>query len=274
MSTSSVDVLRIERATRERGSDDVATEEPLQIRYGSGDGALRDLAITMRTPGNDFELSAGFVLSEGLIAQRSDLHSLTYCIDPHVDLEQRFNIVNVVLEHARAPTRELERHFTVASSCGVCGKAHLEALEMRGVQPVQSDLVVQEQTLRALPDALRAHQRVFSKTGGLHASALFTAAGEMEVLREDVGRHNATDKVIGWALMNGRLPATQSVLLVSGRSSFEIVQKAAVAGICMVASVSAPSSLAIETAKRFGITLVGFLRDGRFNVYTHPGRVL
>jgi FdhD protein len=253
--------------------DTLATEEPLEIRLRAG-GESRTVAITMRTPGNDFELAAGFLHNEGVLAGYDALLGISFCIDRDVDAEQRYNIVNVDLAARRLPALDgLERHFTTTSACGICGKANLEALEARGVEPVTSDAAIDAATIVALPDRLRAAQAVFARTGGLHAAALFETDGTLVAVREDVGRHNALDKLVGWALLQKRLPLERGVLFVSGRSSYEIVQKAVAARIPIVCSVSAPSSLAVDLARAFGVTLVGFVRGERFNVYAHERRV-
>jgi FdhD protein len=253
--------------------DELATEEPLEIRLVAG-GQRRTVAITMRTPGADFELAAGFLFGEGVIAGRDHIRRISYCTDRDVDAAQRYNIVNVELSRGGMPDlRQLERHFSTTSACGVCGKATLEALELRGCAAVPSGPEVDAEVVHGLPDALRAAQRVFSSTGGLHAAGLFTAEGELLGLREDVGRHNAVDKLVGWALLAGRLPLHGHVLMVSGRSSYEILQKAIVAGFPVVCAVSAPSSLAVDLAREFGLTLVGFLRERRFNLYAGDARI-
>lgn len=239
-------------------------------------GHAQSVAVTMRTPGADFELAAGFLFGEGILHSAADVATLSYCVDPDVDLEQRYNIVNVAL---RAPVaadlRGLERHFYTSSACGVCGKASIDALKVRAGAPLrEGQPTVAAAVIRALPEKLRQAQRLFESTGGLHAAALFTTDGEMLVLREDVGRHNAVDKVVGWGLLGDRLPFCDSVLVVSGRTSYEILQKAVAAGIPVVCAISAPSSLAVDVAKEFGVTLVGFLRGGRFNVYSGEARVL
>ncbi|HEV2361875.1 MAG TPA: formate dehydrogenase accessory sulfurtransferase FdhD, partial [Acidimicrobiales bacterium] len=260
--------------------DDVAVEEPLEIRVRTGsssDGDARSLAITMRTPGNDFELAAGFLHAEGLLADRTCLSSIKYCMDRDVDGEQLYNIVTVDLTaagDADAHIHRLERHFVTTSACGVCGRASLDALSERGLAPVRSELTVSRTVLSRLPDDLRSAQRVFAGTGGLHAAGLFDGNGGLLCAREDVGRHNAVDKVVGWALLEDRLPLAESVLLVSGRASYEILQKALAAGMPVVAAVSAPSSLAVDVATRYGLTLVGFLRGGRFNVYAGGSRIV
>jgi FdhD protein len=253
--------------------DRLATEEPLEIRLRAG-GESRTIAITMRTPGNDFELAAGFLHNEGILARHESLLGISFCIDRDVDAEQRYNIVNVDLAARTLPDLQtLDRHFTTTSACGVCGKANLDALEERGLESVASDIAIDAATIVELPDRLRAAQGVFAQTGGLHAAALFDAAGALSIVREDVGRHNALDKLVGSAFLAKRLPLDRSVLLVSGRASYELVQKAVAARIPIVCAVSAPSSLAVDLARRFGVTLVGFLRGSRFNVYAHPDRI-
>ncbi|MGH3443597.1 MAG: formate dehydrogenase accessory sulfurtransferase FdhD [Nitriliruptorales bacterium] len=252
--------------------DTLATEEPLEIRVLS-DGTVSTAAVTMRTPGADFELAAGFLHGEGIVGGPGDLQAISYCVDPDVDEEQRYNIVNVALAGSHADVGRLERHFTMTSACGVCGKASLDALELRGIPPVVSDVTVDTATLSALPERLSAAQTIFERTGGLHAAGLFTPDGELVAVREDVGRHNALDKLIGWALLDARLPLSDAVVLVSGRASFELLQKSVAAGVPVVCAVSAPSSLAVDVAERFGATLVGFLRGRRFNVYTNADRV-
>jgi FdhD protein len=253
--------------------DRVATEEPLEIRMRAA-GASRTVAITMRTPGNDFELAAGFLHNEGVLAGFDALRGISYCLDGSVPQDQQYNVVNVDLIASELPALDgLERHFTTTSACGVCGRAELESLELRGVEPLPAGVRIDATVLTALPERMRAAQGVFEKTGGLHAAGLFTLAGELVALREDVGRHNALDKLIGWALLQKRLPLDACVLLVSGRVSYELVQKALAARIPIVCAVSAPSSLAIDVARRFGVTLVGFLRGERFNIYTGEERV-
>jgi FdhD protein len=266
-STSRVRVLNVEDGARRRRSDRLATEEPMEIRVDEPGGEQRTIAVTMRTPGHDFELAAGFLLTEGLI-EPADLRGVRYCDVPRA--EQHYNVVTVAVGR---PLPDLaQRSFYTTSSCGVCGKASLEALDVQ-CAPVAPGPEVEPGVLTALPEELRRVQRVFDRTGGLHAAALFDAGGKLLTSREDVGRHNAVDKVVGAELMAGNLPLAGRILLVSGRASFEIVQKAAVAGIPIVAAVSAPSSLAVEAGERFGQTIVGFVRDGGANVYTHPERI-
>ena len=244
--------------------DEVAVEEPLEIRVETPTGAF-PLAVTMRTPGADLELAAGFLCSEGLVRSREDIVTLRHCMQ--VPRELRDNTVTVRL--TQAPTlaaAALARHFTVSSACGVCGLESLEALAARGVQPVRPT-PVRPDALVALPDRLREAQAVFATTGGLHASGLFNPDGTLLCAREDVGRHNAFDKVVGWSLMEDRLPLEGHTVVVSGRTSYELVQKAVSAGVGCLAGVSAPSSLAVQLAQRFGLTLVGFLRGERFVLY-------
>ena len=253
--------------------DSLATEEPMEIRLLRG-GARQTVAVTMRTPGADFELAAGFLYGEGLVKTPEDIAKISYCVDSDLDTEQQYNIVNVELRAGREyDLRPLERHFYTSSACGVCGKASLEQLELRGCPIVPPGPEVSAQTVYSLPGKLREAQGLFDATGGLHAAALFDAKGELLTLREDVGRHNATDKLVGWALLEGRLPLADHVVLVSGRSSFEILQKCLTAGVPIVCAISAPSSLAVDVARQFGITLVGFLRGGKFNVYAGFERV-
>jgi FdhD protein len=251
---------------RER-DDGLAAEEPLEIRAaGPGQEPVR-VAVTMRTPGHDFELAAGFLTTEGLLAP-GDVSAVAYCEDPGV---QRYNVVTV---RSRAPfdLKGAERNFFATSSCGICGKAALEAVSVR-CEPLTDPAEAGAATLASLPGAMRSAQPVFDRTGGLHAAGLFDTAGSLIALREDVGRHNAVDKVAGALALEGR-DGSGRILLVSGRLSFEIVQKAAVARVPIVCAVSAPSSLAVEAAEALGVTAVGFLRAGGFNIYAHPGRVV
>ncbi|GAB4439615.1 MAG: formate dehydrogenase accessory sulfurtransferase FdhD [Chloroflexi bacterium OHK40] len=253
--------------------DDLAVEEPLEIRLKAS-GQSRRVAVTMRTPGSDFELAAGFLFAEGVIAGREALDRIVYCVDEDQDGEQRFNIVSVELRATALPDLTgLERHFTIGSACGVCGRAGLDALRARGCAPLAGGPTLRPELIAALPGRLRDAQGLFGATGGLHAAALFDASGVLLAAREDVGRHNAVDKLVGWALLQGRLPLADVALLVSGRASYEIVQKALAAGIPIVCAVSAPSSLAVSLARSFGLTLVGFLRGERFNVYAGVERV-
>jgi len=266
--------VRVVEDGRTRVRPDVlATEEPMEIRLVSG-GSSQTVAVTMRTPGADFELAAGFLYGEGIVSSPEDIKKISYCVDPDVDAEQQYNIVNVELRAGRKyDPRPLERHFYTTSSCGVCGKASLEQLELRGCPVIPPGPEIAAEMIYSLPEKLREAQGLFEATGGLHAAALFDAEGDLLALREDVGRHNATDKLVGWALLEGRLPLGDHAVMVSGRSSFEILQKCLTAGVPIVCAISAPSSLAVDVARRFNITLVGFLRGNRFNVYSAPERV-
>lgn len=236
----------------------------------------RSLAVTMRTPGHDVELAHGFLLTEGVITGAGELASARYCDSVDDTGANTYNVLDVTLAPGVAPPAAgVERNFYTTSSCGVCGKASLDAVRLRTRFPPAGDSVrVDTETLYGLPDALRSAQRLFDSTGGLHAAGLFTPDGSPLVVREDVGRHNAVDKVLGWALLHGRVPAAGHVLMVSGRASFELVQKAAMAGVPVLAAVSAPSSLAVELAVDSGITLVGFLRGTAMNVYSGAERIV
>lgn len=266
--------VRVVEGGRARVRPDVlATEEPMEIRLrtgGGADGESKTVAVTMRTPGNDFELAAGFLYGEGVLSSPDDLLKMSYCTDE----EQQYNIVNVDLRGGvHYDPKPLERHFYTSSACGICGKESLEQLEIRGCEPLPPGPLVSAETVYALPHKLRAAQGLFDETGGLHAAALFDADGNLVAAREDVGRHNATDKLIGWAMLEGKLPLNEHVVMVSGRSSYEILQKCLTAGVPVVCAVSAPSSLAVDVARRFGMTLVGFLRGERFNVYSGFERI-
>jgi len=270
--TARVQIERCEIDDSRTRRDLVAIEEPLEIRVITAAGAEHQVAVTMRTPGDDFELAAGFLFSEGLIAHKSDVVDLRYCTDVE---PQEYNIVTTHLSpRAHFDPADLSRNFYTTSSCGVCGKASLEAIEVRGCAPLTGlGPTVTPQVIRTLPDALRNEQRVFERTGGLHAAGLFDEAGNLQLLREDVGRHNALDKIVGQALLADALPLGEAVLTVSGRTSFEIMQKAATAGIAFVVAVGAPSSLAVDLAAEFDITLVGFAKPDGFNVYSGKDRV-
>jgi len=251
--------------------DTLAVEEPLEIRVCG-----LPLTITMRTPGHDVELAQGFLVSEGVVGARSEVAVARYCAGATADGENTYNVLDVTLAAGvPAPEASLARNFYTTSSCGLCGKASIDAVRTRSRFDLHGDdLVIDAELLAGFPDRLRAGQSVFDKTGGLHAAALFDAAsGELLVLREDVGRHNAVDKVVGWALAAGRLPLAGTVLMVSGRASFELMQKAEMAGIPMLAAVSAPSSLAVELAEEAGMTLVGFLRGRSMVIYAGAERV-
>ncbi|MGX1757192.1 formate dehydrogenase accessory sulfurtransferase FdhD [Streptomyces lydicus] len=286
-------VIRIRDGAVSTRPDTLVAEEPLEIRLGG-----KPLAITMRTPGDDFALAAGFLVSEGVLASADELANIVYCAGATAEGENTYNVVDVRLaDGVPVPEITLERNVYTTSSCGLCGKASLDAVRTTtrwpldaspaapdGIDPVRSDPIRHDQvrhdpiridtaTLAALPDRLRAAQRVFERTGGLHAAALFTTDGELLDIREDVGRHNAVDKIVGRALQQGQLPLSSCVLMVSGRASFELAQKAVMAGIPVLAAVSAPSSLAVDLAAETGLTLVGFLRGSSMNVYAGEHRI-
>ncbi len=271
--TVELDVTVLDGVRRTRRRDVTVTEEPLELRLATP-SETKTLAITMRTPGNDFELAAGFVYDEGIVRRRDEIAHLTYCIDPSIDADQRYNIVNIELAGKLPDLQRFERHFTIGSACGVCGRAQLQALRDLGVQPLEDEFRVSAELLYSLPPRMREAQRIFESTGGLHAAALFDEDGNLLAIREDVGRHNAVDKLIGWGLLEARLPFARSVLVVSGRAGYEIVQKSAVGRIPVVCSVSAPSSLAVDLAREFNVTLVGFVRGQRANVYACGERIL
>jgi FdhD protein len=256
-------------------ADALAVEEPLEIRVRGEDAAPAvSFVTTMRTPGNDEELAAGLLFAEGVLAGRSDLRSLDRPADPRIAPDLRANVVIATLApEALSRAGKLTRGTVMGSACGVCGKTSIENVLPANAAPLDSKLIVPPEVLYALPERLRERQSVFAQTGGLHAAALFTPKGELRAAREDIGRHNATDKLVGSFWLAGALPLSDSILMVSGRAGFEIAQKAFAAGIPLVASVSAPSSLAVELAEAAGLTLVGFLRGRRFNVYTHPARI-
>ena len=247
--------------------DDLVAEEPLEIRVGD-----HPLTVTMRTPGHDFELAAGFLFTEGIVQRREQILSIGD--SPSAMKTERGTIVRVDLApEVKLDLSATQRNFFSASSCGICGKASIESVRRRGVRAVNSNFRMTPETLCRLPKTLRGSQEVFSRTGGLHAAALFGWDGALIVEREDIGRHNAVDKIVGWALRENRLPLSECALLVSGRGGFEIIQKAAMAGIPMVASVSACSGLAVRLAREVGMTLVGFLRGQRFVVYSAGERL-
>jgi FdhD protein len=263
-------VVRVTGGHSVRRPDTLVVEEPLEIRV-----AGKPLSVTMRTPGDDFDLVTGFLTTEGVTEAADDIRAIRYCAGATVDGENTYNVVDVDLAAGVAPPdASVERNFYTTSSCGVCGKASIDAIRTQTRWPVSGDdCTVSPAVLSSLPDSLREAQRVFDRTGGLHAAGLFTVAGELQVLREDVGRHNAVDKVVGWAVREGLLPLRGHVLMVSGRVSFELTQKALMAGIPVLAAVSAPSSLAVDLAADVGMTVVGFLRGDTMNVYSGEERI-
>jgi FdhD protein len=260
-------IVRIRDGVARPARDKVAVEEPLEMRV-----AGRPVGVTMRTPGQDVELALGYCITEGLIGAADDAAQVRYCVGK--DGTQNYNVLTVDLRPGvPEPDPSLDRLSVTSSSCGVCGKASIDAVTVRCAGVAADSVVVSSSVISALPDRVRQAQRVFDATGGLHAAGLATPDGEVIAVREDVGRHNAVDKVVGWAAMNGRLPLSGLVLVVSGRCSFEIAQKAAVAGAPIVVAVSAPTSLACDLADDLGVTLVGFVRGTGMNVYTHPQRI-
>ncbi|MEU0787810.1 formate dehydrogenase accessory sulfurtransferase FdhD [Streptomyces sp. NPDC006173] len=269
-------VIRIRDGAVNTRPDTLVAEEPLEIRLNG-----KPLAITMRTPGDDFALAAGFLVSEGVLGAAEELQNIVYCAGATVDGSNSYNVVDVrTAPGVVIPDITLERNVYTTSSCGLCGKASLDAVRTTARWPVDDTagdttppVRLEPELLACLPDRLRAAQRVFDRTGGLHAAALFTEEGELVDVREDVGRHNAVDKLVGLALQNGTLPLSRTVLLVSGRASFELAQKAVMAGIPVLAAVSAPSSLAVDLAAETGLTLVGFLRGSNMNVYAGEHRI-
>jgi len=267
-------VLRLGPSGAHQAPDRLAVEEPLELRV---DG--NPLSVTMRSPGHDVELAHGFLLTEGVIGAVSDVSTARYCNSVDDSGRNTYNVLDVALAPGVSPPSVgVARNFYTTSSCGVCGKASLDAVRLRTRHsPATDPVTVSQEMLAQLPDRVRATQRVFESTGGLHAAGLFTVrqdgSADLLVTREDVGRHNAVDKVLGWALLNNHIPAANTVLLVSGRTSFELVQKAVMAGVPVLAAISAPSSLAVDLAEESGLTLVGFLRGPSMNVYTHPHRI-
>ncbi|MEM7538670.1 MAG: formate dehydrogenase accessory sulfurtransferase FdhD [Chloroflexota bacterium] len=263
-----------------RKTDFLATEEPLEIQLSAGREPYieqKSIAITMRTPGNDYELAAGFLYNEGVVAQKRDIVQITYCLGDEPG-DQEYNQLNVRLAAPTLPElAQLDRHFFVNSACGICGKMVLDELAERDLpentHEDDGSPLVQSEIIYQLPTILRRSQNLFESTGGLHAAALFSPDGTLMALREDVGRHNALDKLIGWGLLNKQLPFTDKIIMVSGRASYELLQKCAVAGAPILCAVSAPSSLAVELAEQFDITLIGFLRDEKFNIYTGRERI-
>ena len=275
-SVKSVNIKKVSDSGVESKPDLLAIEEPLEIRIGFGslnDRQQKSLSVTMRTPGHDFELASGFLFTEGIIQNFDQIESIKYCEDVGKQ-EEKENIVRIELKHdVTIDFEKLQRHFYTSSSCGVCGKTSIDSVKVNCTH-VQSDLKVASEIIHKLPDVLRKEQAVFQYTGGLHASALFDNNGKLILLREDVGRHNALDKLIGAMLFKREMPLSNYIVVVSGRASFELVQKAAVAGVPILAAVGAPSSLAVDLAKEFGMTLLGFVRDNRFNIYSGAERVI
>lgn len=276
-STVKANITRVEGDIVTQHVDIVATEEPLEIRIchpGLNGMDHTSVAVTMRTTLNDYELAAGFLFTEGLINGREEIRRIAYCTDD--DVNQHYNIVNVYLKSDVAfDSSQLTRNFYTSSSCGICGKASLEALELREyVKPSHDRPTIIAGIINQLPGSLRKSQKVFNKTGGIHAAGLFNTDGQLLAVREDVGRHNALDKLIGWGLLAGKMPFHENILVVSGRVSYEIIQKALAAGIPIVVAVGAPSSLAVDLANNFDMTLVGFVKSNVFNIYSGETRII
>ncbi len=275
-SVKQANVKRISNSGVESTPDLLAIEEPLEIRIGFGaidDREQKSLSVTMRTPGHDFELASGFLFTEGIIQHFDQIESIKYCEDVGKQQEKE-NVVRVELKpEVTIDFEKLQRHFYTSSSCGVCGKSSIDSVRVT-CQKLNDQFSIPASIVHKLPEALRKAQRVFEYTGGLHAVGLFNAKGELILLREDVGRHNALDKLIGAMLFKKEVTLSNYILLVSGRASFELVQKAAVAGIPVLAAVGAPSSLAVDLANEFGMTLLGFVRDNRFNIYCGEQRII
>jgi FdhD protein len=277
VASSAIEISKHRDGQRSATSDHVAVEEPLEIRlgYSTAEGrAFRSISITMRTPGNDSELAAGFLYSEAIVRHAGDIAAIEVCGPPAPD-SGNHNVIRVELDKTvEVDLARLQRHFYTTSSCGVCGKTSLDALRVVGAEPMpSSSACFAENVLLAMPGKLRELQATFDETGGLHAAGAFDTDGTLTVTMEDVGRHNAVDKVIGRLLLDGKLPASNLGLMVSGRASFELMQKALMAGMPLLAAVSAPSSLAVELAQEFNMTLVGFLRGNTFNVYAGEQRI-
>lgn len=267
----SVSIQRLDQGSRIPVEDRLAVEEPLAIQVASGERTVL-VTTTMRTPGHDAELAVGWLHAEGIVRRRADIADVAWCVD-RVEAQHR-NLLTVRLRDTTVDLDGLRRSGTTTSACGVCGKSAIDAISESPHPAPISPVAIDTAILWELPGRLRRQQATFDSTGGLHAAALFTTGGELLGVREDVGRHNALDKLVGAALLDGELPWHDSLLLLSGRASFELLQKAGVAGVRVVAAIGAPSTLAVEVADRFGITLIGFLRSGRANIYTRPDRVL
>lgn len=269
--TAQRSVLRIQGAHAQRRPDRLAVEEPMEIRVGG-----ESFSVTMRTPGSDFELAQGFLLSEGVVSHREQIASIRYCLGLNSDDENTYNVLDVTLREGAdlAALNSMRRQTYTTSSCGICGKASLDAVATTThYEPATDDTVFSRAVVSSLPDRLREAQTVFDATGGLHAAGLFDGAGNPLVVREDVGRHNAVDKVLGWALEQGALPLRRVALCVSGRASFELAQKATMAGVPLLVAVSAPSSLAVALSDEVGLTIAGFVRGDSMNIYSRPDRI-
>ena len=275
----SVSITKINELSSQTTDDIIVVEEPLEIRLGFGPMDMREetnVSITMRTPGNDFELATGFLFTEGIIKSGEDILSIKYCTN-HQKKEQQYNIVRIeLMPDVEFEATAFNRNFYMTSACGICGKASIDAIAVHCVKSeINDEFKIDKQLVFSLSDKLKQKQTIFNNTGGIHAAALFSMNGDLLLTMEDVGRHNALDKLIGSLVALNKLQlAENAVLFLSGRASFELLQKATMAGVKIVCAVGAPSSLAVETAEEFGITLIGFLREGRFNIYTHKNRII
>lgn len=271
--TTPVKIWNVTQQQRIEKNDFLAVEEPLEIRLALKDKPPKSISITMRTPGNDFELAAGFLFTEGIIQSKDQITKVDYAKVWDPDKEENVVLVEIA-EGVEIDFLRLERHFYTSSSCGVCGKASIDAVKFSGMQALpKQHPVFEHQLIHRLPDLLREQQAVFDHTGGLHAAALFDNTGKLHLLREDVGRHNAVDKLTGASLLKDMTPLHDFLIMVSGRASFELIQKSLMAGIPILAAVGAPSSLAISLAEEAGMTVLGFVREGRFNIYSGAERV-
>lgn len=269
--TTDVRITTVRNGTSRARPDVIATEEPMEIRIHGPHQESEPITVTMRTPGNDFELAIGLLYNEGIVASKGEIKTICYCADVE-DPEQQFNVVTVELYERYRGTHK-DRSFYSSSACGVCGTSSIQQLALRA-PTVTSSLSITTSTLVSLPKAMKPYQKIFDKTGGLHGVGIFSSTGNLEIVREDIGRHNALDKAIGHYFLEEKLPLNDKVLALSGRIGFELVQKAAVAQIPIIVAVSAPSSLAVKTAQDLGITLVGFVREDSANIYTHPERII
>lgn len=267
-------MLRVREGAARPKRDVLATEEPLEVRVET-DTEQRTIAITMRTPGDDVELAVGFLHAEGVVHDRRDVLQAAYCTEPGMSDEQRFNTLTVSLRRGlEVDLQPLDRNVLTTSACGICGRSSLDAVHVHGRPEPSSEVRIGADLVASLDERLREHQELFDRTGGLHAAALFDLEGDLLAIREDVGRHNALDKLVGWALLDDRLPLTEHVVMLSGRASYELLQKSVVAGVPVVCAVSAPSSLAVDVAREFDTTLIGFLRGDGFNVYAGEDRLV
>lgn len=271
--TSTTDIWKIDQRDKTKAIDVLAIEEPLEIQILL-DGKPKSISITMRTPGNDFELAAGFLFTEGIIQDAAQIKNISHLKSWNPQTEGNIVLIELAADVA-IDFEKLERHFYTSSSCGVCGKASIDAIRATGIKDMTTDQIQFSKTsVHQFPQQLRAAQSVFDETGGLHAAALFDQTGTLLALREDVGRHNAVDKLVGHAFLQKNIPLKNHLILVSGRASFELIQKTAMAQIPILAAVGAPSSLAVDLAKEVGMTVLGFVRDQRFNIYCHPERII